>query len=52
MYLSYLQTKAHTNALETVILYYPTLIQWPMGGIRCTTKDLSFGQRSVVRSET
>ena len=39
-------------AQENVILNYPDLIQWPMGGIRCTTKNLSFGQRSVVSSET
>ena len=39
-------------AQENVILNYPALIQWPMGGIRCTIKDLSFGQRSVVSSET
>ena len=30
-----------------MILNYPALIQWPMGGIHLTTKDLSFGQRSV-----
>ena len=39
-------------AQENVILNYPDLIQWPMGGIRYTIKDLSFGQRSVVSSET
>ena len=48
VYLSYSRSKVHTNALEIAILNYPALIQWPMGGIRYATKDLSFGQRSVV----
>ena len=43
VYLSYSGSKVHTNAQETVILTYPTLIQWPMEGIRCATKDLLFG---------
>ena len=52
MYLNYSRSKVHTNAYETVILNYPALIHWPMGGIRRAIKDLSFVQRSVVSSET
>ena len=43
------RSKVHTNALETAILNWPLCYSGlHMGGIRCATKDLSFGQRSVV----
>ena len=42
--------KSTHQRLKKVILNYPALIQWPMGGTRCATNSL--GQRSVMSSET
>ena len=39
--------KSTHQRLRNCDLNYPALIQWPTGGIRCATKDLLFGRRSI-----
>ena len=39
--------KSTHQRLRNCDLNYPALIQWPTGGIRCVTKDLLFGRRSI-----